>query len=94
MKCFIYYFFENLNLFQHETARRILDKMVQKSDDTDDSIPLAKASLLMREKKLAEANQLLQVSEKNIKTIVYTPKFSFRNLLKIINQNVSLFIVV
>ncbi|CAF1662858.1 unnamed protein product, partial [Adineta ricciae] len=45
---------------QHEVARRILDKMVQKSDDTDDTIPLAKVSLLMKEKKLTEATQLLQ----------------------------------
>ena len=35
--------------------------MVQKSDDTDDTIPLAKVSLLMKEKKLPEATQLLQV---------------------------------
>ncbi|CAF3366510.1 unnamed protein product [Rotaria socialis] len=45
---------------QHETARRILDKMVQKNNDTDDSVPLAKVSLLMKEKKLPEATQLLQ----------------------------------
>ncbi|UJR16379.1 hypothetical protein I4U23_003282 [Adineta vaga] len=45
---------------QHDTARRILDKMVQKNDDTDDTIPLAKVSLLMKEKKLPEATQLLQ----------------------------------
>jgi hypothetical protein len=35
--------------------------MVQKSDDTDDTIPLAKVSLLIKEKKLSEATQLLQV---------------------------------
>ncbi|CAF1124731.1 unnamed protein product [Adineta steineri] len=45
---------------QHETARRILDKMVQKNDDTDDTIPLAKVSLLIKEKKLPEATQVLQ----------------------------------
>jgi hypothetical protein len=35
--------------------------MVQKTDDTDDTIPLAKVSLLVKEKKLPEATQLLQV---------------------------------
>jgi hypothetical protein len=35
--------------------------MVQKNDDTDDTIPLAKVSLLIKEKKLPEATQLLQV---------------------------------
>lgn len=50
-------------LLQHDTARRILDKMVQKNDDTDDTIPLAKVSLLIKEKKLPEATQLLQVRE-------------------------------
>lgn len=49
---------------QNDTARRILDKMVQKTEDTDDTIPLAKVSLLMREKKLSEATELLQVSER------------------------------
>ncbi|CAF4595828.1 unnamed protein product, partial [Rotaria magnacalcarata] len=44
----------------HETARRILDKIVQKNNDTDDSVPMAKVSLLMKEKKLPEATQLLQ----------------------------------
>ena len=35
--------------------------MVQKPDDTDETVPLAKVSLLIREKKVAEATQLLQV---------------------------------
>lgn len=39
--------------------------MVQKTDDTDDTIPLAKVSLLVKEKKLPEATQLLQVRDKN-----------------------------
>ena len=40
--------------------------MVQKSEDTDDTIPLAKVSLLMKEKKLTEATQLLQVIESSL----------------------------
>jgi pentatricopeptide repeat protein len=39
--------------------------MVQKVDDTDDTIPLAKVSLLMREKNFQEATQLLQVMQEN-----------------------------
>ncbi len=54
---------EHSFLFQHDTARRILDKIVQKVDDTDDTIPLAKVSLLIREKNLSEATQLLQVRD-------------------------------
>lgn len=46
---------------QHDVARRILDKMVQKTEDTDDTIPLAKVSLLMKEKKLPEATEVLEV---------------------------------
>jgi hypothetical protein len=38
--------------------------MVQKNDDTDDTIPLAKVSLLVKEKNLSEATQLLQVGNK------------------------------
>jgi len=67
--------------------------MVQKIDDTDDTIPLAKVSLLIKEKKLPEATQLLQVRKENK---IDENKFylSFRNFFKMINNNVFHFIVV
>ncbi len=67
--------------------------MVQKVDDTDDTIPLAKVSLLIKEKKLPEATQLLQVRKENK---IDENKFylSFRNFFKMINNNVFHFIVV
>ena len=52
---------QGFSSFQHETARRIFDKIVQKSTDTDETIPLAKVSLLIKEKNFADATQLLQV---------------------------------
>jgi len=52
---------------QLETARRILDKIVLKPAETDDTIVLAKVSLLMKEKKLTEATQLLQEFIENSK---------------------------
>jgi len=67
--------------------------MVQKIDDTDDTIPLAKVSLLIKEKKLPEATQLLQVREEN-KIDENKFYFSFRNFFKMINNNVFHFIVV
>jgi hypothetical protein len=67
--------------------------MVQKVDDTDDTIPLAKVSLLIKEKKLPEATQLLQVREEN-KIDENKLYLSFRNFFKMINNNVFHFIVV
>ena len=62
--------------------------MVQKVDDADDSIPLAKVSLLIREKNLSEATQLLQVRDPSKREKWKFFVFRERNLLKMANKNV------